>query len=84
MKEQEEALIQAGQSAEVSEVPLDAPQKDSIFDTLKEAVTQSAQPKRNRNSDSPMDRFTKNMMSAVGREMGRAITRGITGMFNHK
>ena len=84
VKEQEEALIQAGQSAEVSEVPLDTPQKDSIFDTLKEAVTQSAQPKRRRNSDSPMDRFTKNMMSAVGREMGRAITRGITGMFNHK
>ncbi|MBK0348603.1 DUF853 family protein [Aerococcaceae bacterium zg-ZJ1578] len=33
-----------------------------------------------RRSDSPMDRLTKNIMSSVGRELGRAITRGITGI----
>lgn len=33
-----------------------------------------------RRSDSPMDRFTKNVMSAVGREAGRLLVRGITGM----
>lgn len=36
---------------------------------------------RSRRTESPMDRFTKNMMSAVGREVGKVITRGITGMF---
>lgn len=34
-----------------------------------------------RRSDSPMDRFTKNIMSSVGREVGKVLTRGITGMF---
>lgn len=34
-----------------------------------------------RRTDSEMDRFTKNMMSSVGRELGKMITRGITGFF---
>ena len=34
-----------------------------------------------RRSDSNLDRFTKNLMSQVGREIGRTITRSITGMF---
>ncbi|MGX7107840.1 helicase HerA-like domain-containing protein [Facklamia miroungae] len=34
-----------------------------------------------RRTDSNLDRFTKNMMSQVGREIGRVITRSITGMF---
>lgn len=37
-----------------------------------------------RRSDSPIDRFTKNVMSAVGREVGRMLTRGITGMLKGK
>ena len=31
-----------------------------------------------------MDRFTKNVMSAVGREAGRILMRGITGMLTGK
>lgn len=31
--------------------------------------------------DSSMDRFTKNIMSSVGREVGRVITRGVMGLF---
>ena len=37
-----------------------------------------------RRTDSPMDRFTKNVMSAVGREAGRFLMRGITGMLTGK
>ncbi len=35
--------------------------------------------KSKRRSDSPIDRFTKNVMSSVGREVGRQIIRGIFG-----
>nr|WP_228477784.1 DUF853 domain-containing protein [Streptococcus suis] len=31
-----------------------------------------------------MDRFTKNLMSQVGREVGRVVTRGIMGMLKGK
>lgn len=31
--------------------------------------------------DSAKDRFTKNIMSSVGREVGRVITRGVMGLF---
>ena len=31
--------------------------------------------------DSAMDRFIKNIMSSVGREVGRVITRGVMGLF---
>ncbi|MCQ9209373.1 DUF853 domain-containing protein [Granulicatella seriolae] len=34
-----------------------------------------------RKTDSTMDRFTKNFMSTVGREVGKVISRGILGMF---
>lgn len=34
-----------------------------------------------RKTDSMFDRLAKNMMSQVGRELGRVISRGITGMF---
>ncbi|NLJ17887.1 helicase HerA-like domain-containing protein [Globicatella sulfidifaciens] len=37
-----------------------------------------------RRSDSPMDRLTKNLMSSVGRELGRAISRGLTGILKNK
>lgn len=35
-------------------------------------------------TDDPMDRFTKNLMSSVSREVGRIITRGIMGIFKGK
>ncbi|MGT2911146.1 helicase HerA-like domain-containing protein [Streptococcus cameli] len=37
-----------------------------------------------RRTDSPMDRLTKNIMGAVGREAGRMLVRGITGMLKGK
>lgn len=37
-----------------------------------------------RRTDSTMDRFTKNLMSQVGREVGRVVTRGILGMLKGK
>ena len=37
-----------------------------------------------RKTDSAMDRFTKNVMSAVGREAGRILMRGFTGMLTGK
>lgn len=37
-----------------------------------------------RRTDSPMDRLTKNIMSSVGRELGRALTRGLTGILKNK
>lgn len=50
--------------------------------TTTHAEKQSA-PRQTR-TDSPMDRLTKNIMSSVGREVGRVITRGILGMFRGK
>lgn len=50
--------------------------------TTPQAEKQSA-PRQSR-TDSPMDRLTKNIMSSVGREVGRVITRGILGMFRGK
>lgn len=34
--------------------------------------------------DSTMDKFTKNLMSSVGREVGKVITRGILGLLSGK
>lgn len=51
---------------------------------LEEALAKEMKKKKgstSRRTDSNMDRFTKNLMSQVGREIGRTITRSITGMF---
>lgn len=49
------------------------------------AKKQAAKPNSSyRRSDSPMDRLTKNLMSSVGRELGRAISRGLTGILKNK
>ncbi len=44
------------------------------------AKLQKASQPASRKTDSMMDRFTKNLMSQVGREVGRVVTRGIMGM----
>lgn len=49
--------------------------------TEKKEAKKASGPRR---TDSPMDRFTKNVMSAVGREAGRILMRGITGMLTGK
>lgn len=54
-------------------------QEKAIKETQK-----AAQKSSNKRSDSVMDRFTKNLMSQVGREVGRALTRGITGILKGK
>ena len=41
---------------------------------------QTQQKRTSSSSDSTMDRFTKNLMSQVGREVGRVISRGILGI----
>lgn len=47
----------------------------------KERQKEQTQPKRSSSPrDSTMDRFTKNLMSQVGREVGRVISRGILGI----
>lgn len=53
-------------------------EQKAIERAQKQAAKQ--QPTVARKTDSAMDRFTKNIMSSVGRELGRAITRGITGI----
>lgn len=50
---------------------------------VKEAQKAAKQSATRRN-DSVMDRFTKNLMSQVGREVGRVLTRGITGILKGK
>lgn len=53
----------------------------SIFDQIfGNDVSVSNQKNSGRRTDTGMDRLTKNMMSSVGRELGRIITRSITGM----
>ncbi len=34
-----------------------------------------------RKTDNLLDRFMKNVVGQVGREVGRVVSRGITGMF---
>ena len=47
----------------------------------KERQKEQVEAKRSNSSrDSTMDRFTKNLMSQVGREVGRVISRGILGI----
>ena len=50
-----------------------------VVKTKKKATSEKTAPVRK--TDSMFDRLAKNMMSQVGRELGRVISRGITGMF---
>lgn len=70
----EEALIQESQQAQASKGKAD---NSSILEQILGGGTTSSSKRR---TDSGMDRLTKNMMSSVGRELGRIITRSITGM----
>ena len=45
------------------------------------ALERQARQSATKRGDSAMDRFTKNIMSSIGREVGRAITRGVMGLF---
>lgn len=72
--EKQEALAQkeAERQAKLEEKEREREQKE-----LERQARQSA----TKRGDSAMDRFTKNVMSSVGREVGRVITRGVMGLF---
>lgn len=51
-------------------------------ETERQAAQQARQNQRaTSRTDTTMDKFTKNLMSSVGREVGKVITRGIMGLF---
>ena len=72
--EKQEALAQkeAEKQAKLEEKEREREQKE-----LERQARQAA----TKRGDSAMDRFTKNIMSSVGREVGRVITRGVMGLF---
>ena len=72
-QEQEQALIQAAEAEKATKA-----QKEVEEAPAKKEKTETS--RSSRRTDSNFDRFTKNMMSSVGRELGRMITRSITGM----
>lgn len=55
-------------------------ENEAVQQKEKASSSSSRSTSASRRTDSPMDRFTKNIMSSVGRELGRVITRGITGI----
>lgn len=77
-------LLDSAEKEPSESIPEPVPQQqDSLFDTIRKSVSSSQESARTRKTDTPMDRFTKNMMSTVGREVGRVLTRGITGSSNN-
>lgn len=83
-KEKEEQLIrEAEEKAAAKEAEKAAKQAQKEAEKIEKQVTKAQSQKKktsSRQTDTPMDRFTKNVMSSVGREVGKMITRGITGM----
>ena len=78
-KESQEDLLQAGETVQEVDSTSDRKRIKELEAELAKQIKQNRT--SSRRSDSEFDRFTKNMMSSVGREVGRMITRGITGMF---
>ena len=77
-QEQEQVLIEESKQAPEEEASQDQP---SILEKMLGGnQTSSTRKSSSRRTDSAMDRLTKNMMSQVGRELGRILTRSITGM----
>lgn len=80
--EEKEVELQKAAEKEEAEVAEKVAKKKAQQEEKEEARTRQAAPTRR--TDSAMDRFTKNVMSAVGREAGRMLIRGITGMLKGK
>ena len=70
-QEQEAALLAAAQAAEVEEE-----EDEDVAKTSKKSTSTGG-----RKTDNLLDRFMKNVVGQVGREVGRVVSRGITGMF---
>jgi len=73
-QEQEAALLAAAQAAEAEEV--EEEEDEDVAKTSKKSSSTGG-----RKTDSLLDRFMKNVVGQVGREVGRVVSRGITGMF---
>ena len=95
-QEQEEALAQREAEKQAEEERKEAEKQESIAQKEAEKQAKLEEKERERQErelerqarqaatkkgDSAMDRFTKNIMSSVGREVGRVITRGVMGLF---
>ena len=80
VKQSEEELIQQAEDISQQEAQAEI-SSGSLFDVLAESITSSNQWSKSWQTDSNFGRFTKNLMSWVGREVGRAVSRGITDMF---
>lgn len=78
-----ELIQQAEQAKQAKEAEQVAKQEAKQLEREARQAEREALP-RTRRTDSTFDRFTKNLMSQVGREVGRIITRGITGIWKGK
>ena len=77
-QEKEAALQESLEKEEAENAQKKAEQSEKAEE---KAAKKTSSPRK---TDSAMDRFTKNVMSAVGREAGRILMRGITGMLTGK
>ena len=77
--QEKEAALQESLEKEEAEKAQKKVEKDEKAE--EKAAKKTSSPRK---TDSAMDRFTKNVMSAVGREAGRILMRGITGMLTGK
>ncbi|WP_124059629.1 helicase HerA-like domain-containing protein [Vaginisenegalia massiliensis] len=75
MKQAEQAEKQTTRADSTS----DQAEDKSIIEEIGGSILKST--RRSSRSDTAMERFQKNLMSSVGREVGRVISRGILGMF---
>ena len=95
-QEQEEALAQREAEKQAEAERKEAEKQEALAQKEAEKQTKLEEKERERQErelerqarqaatkkgDSAMDRFTKNIMSSVGREVGRVITRGVMGLF---
>lgn len=88
-QEQEEALAQREAEKQAEAERKEAEKQEALAQKEAEKQAKLEEKERERQArqaatkkgDSAMDRFTKNIMSSVGREVGRVITRGVMGLF---
>ncbi|MDG3132328.1 DUF853 domain-containing protein [Streptococcus suis] len=79
-KETEAELINKAEQSEVGKETRDSVRQQTSTANKERSSSTST----SRRTDSVVDRFTKNLMSQVGREVGRVVTRGILGMLKGK
>ena len=84
-QEQEEILAQKEAEKQEALAQKEAEKQAKLEEKERERqereLERQARQAATKKGDSAMDRFTKNIMSSVGREVGRVITRGVMGLF---